>query len=180
MMKHVFMTLLIGFTLPFSGCAQKKQANATTKQTDDVKVVALSDKLNSQQVLETIIKTYKGKVAVIDYWATWCGPCRAAMKQIDPIKESYLKNKKDVAFVYITGETSPLPTWKEAIKTIKGFHYRLSDNQFNNLLKSLGIMGIPTYMIVGKDGKITYDNKQTGGYPGDDVIKEEIDKALGK
>ena len=69
-----------------------------------------------------------------------------------------------------------MATWRDAIKSIKGYHYRLTDSQFGGLLKSLGIMGIPTYMIIDKNGKQVYDNIETGGYPGDDVIKGEIDK----
>ena len=103
-----------------------------------------------------------------------------AMKKIDPIKEQYKKNKKNVVFVYVTGETSPKATWDNAVKNIKGYHYRLTDNQFNTLLKSLGINGIPTYLIINADGSVAYDNISTGGYPGDEIIQAEIDKALAK
>ena len=105
-------------------------------------------------------------------------PLSKALDDADPIKEQYLKDKRPVDFVYITGETSPMATWRDAIKSIKGYHYRLTDSQFSGLLKSLGIMGIPTYMIIDKNGKQVYDNIETGGYPGDDVIKGEIDKVL--
>jgi hypothetical protein len=70
--------------------------------------------------------------------------------------------------------------WNVAIPKIQGFHYRLSKLQLNNLLQHLGIQGIPSYMIINKDGTKAYDNIAEGGYPGDDVIKSEIDKALTK
>ena len=117
---------------------------------------------------------------MIDFWATWCGPCMAAMKSIDPIKEKYLKDKKKVSFVYVTGETSPLADFNKAIPSIKGYHYRLSNAQFKALMSSLGIRGIPSYMIVNKDGSKAYDNIAQGGYPGDDIIIAEVDKALAK
>ncbi len=136
--------------------------------------------LEDTKVLDNIKLNFKGKVAVIDFWATWCGPCMQAMKKIDPIKEQYKKDKKNVAFVYVTGETSPKAAWDAAIKNIKGYHYRLTDSQYDTLLKGLGIKGIPTYMILNTDGSVAYENISSGGYPGDEIITSEIDKALAK
>ncbi|HCE47453.1 MAG TPA: thioredoxin, partial [Prevotellaceae bacterium] len=111
-----------------TGCAQKKtSATATPKKTPGVTVVQVPEKTTNDKLLEAIKKPYKGKVIVIDFWATWCGPCMAAMKQIDPIKEQYLKEKKNVVFVYVTGETSPLANFNAAIPKIKGYHYRLTN-----------------------------------------------------
>ena len=103
-----------------------------------------------------------------------------AMQQIDPIKESYLEKNSPVAFVYITGETSPIEKWQQTIPGIKGYHYRLSDKEFNGLLRSLGIRGIPTYYIADKKGNRVYDNIAQGGYPGDEEIIAQIENALNK
>ena len=179
-MKNILYVLLFALAMPLTGCAQRK-APATKTQapaTPGVTVETVASATAPEQILDVIKAKHKGKVVLIDFWATWCGPCRAAMVQIDPIKEQYLKDKRPVDFVYITGETSPMATWRDAIKSIKGYHYRLTDSQFGGLLKSLGIMCIPTYMIIDKNGKQVYDNIETGGYPGDDVIKGEIDKVL--
>ena len=162
-----------------SSCAQKRTVTPTKKtNTTGGKLVNNPTVTDGKALLEAIKAPYKGKVVVIDFWATWCGPCMMAMKQIDPIKEKYLSAKKDVAFVYVTGETSPIETFNKTYPTIKGYHYRLSKEQFNNLFQSLSIEGIPTYMIINKDGSNAYDNISTGGYPGDDVITSQIDKAL--
>lgn len=180
MKKLLFV--LSALMLTFScGCAQKRTAAPAKKvSTTGVTLVKSPSATDGKALLEAIKAPYKGKVALIDFWATWCGPCMMAMKQIDPIKEKYLSGKKDVAFVYVTGETSPLDAFNKAYPSIKGYHYRLSKDQFNNLLKSLGIQGIPTYMIINKDGSVAYDNISMGGYPGDDIITGELDKALSK
>ena len=113
---------------------------------------------------------------LVDFWATWCGPCRAAMNSIAPIKKELAG--KDVVFLYVTGETSPQNTWQQAIRNISGYHVRLTDFQYRNLFNQLGIMGIPTYMVLDRKGNIVYDNIATGGYPGDDIMKAAIEKAL--
>lgn len=195
-MKRKTLILWIACALiSITGCAKQAQKGAGTANelannseasvaTDDKKSSAIVKTIPAglavDSILPAIIKDYKGQVVLIDFWATWCGPCMMAMKQIDPIKEKYLSEGKKVAFVYITGETSPLEKWQATIPTIKGYHYRLTNNEFNGLLRLLGIRGIPTYYIADKNGQHFYDNIQTGGYPGDDVIQAQLDDALNK
>ena len=118
----------------------------------------------------------KGKFMLFDFWATWCGPCRMAMKEIDAIKPDL--QKKGVQFVYITGETSPQAAWEGMIKNIAGVHYRLTNKQWGELCSSLGIPGIPVYLILNADGSVAYSNLQQGGYPGNEVIQNNVEVAL--
>ena len=120
----------------------------------------------------------KGKVVLINFWATWCPPCRAAMKTVDEIKPGL--QEKGVVFVYITGETSPLEKWNEMIPGISGDHYRLTHQQWGELCRSLNIPGIPAYLILNKDGSEAYSNLSQGGYPGNDVILNNAEVALTK
>ena len=94
----------------------------------------------------------------------------------DAIKPELMK--RGVQFVYVTGETSPEATWTEMIKGIDGDHYRLTKAQWDELCTRLQIPGIPSYMLLGKDGSVAYSNLTEGGYPGNDIIKAEIEKAL--
>ncbi|WP_226995407.1 TlpA disulfide reductase family protein, partial [Candidatus Symbiothrix dinenymphae] len=66
---------------------------------------------SNEKLLGTILANYKGKVAVVDFWATWCGPCLQANKEIKPLKEEL--SGKDVVYIYLTGETSPLSLWRK-------------------------------------------------------------------
>lgn len=145
---------------------------------NNVVIKKIDEKLKGSDILPAIVNDYEGKVVLIDFWATWCGPCRAAMKKLDTIKPEL--QKKGVVFLYVTGETSPLKTWENMIAEIKGHHYRLTNAQWNDLCAQLNIPGIPAYMLLNKDGSVAYSNLSTGGYPGNDILQNNIEVALTK
>ncbi len=106
-----------------------------------------------QSLLQAIVDQYAGKVVVVDIWDTWCGPCRAGMKGMKPIKEE-LKDK-DVVFVYICDESSPIGEWSEMVPEIGGKHYRLNAAQQQQL--QLAKQGIPQYFIFDRKGEKMLD-----------------------
>ena len=144
----------------------KKKTGFTVNETGDV---------SNEDLFPSIISKFRGHTLLVDFWATWCGPCRSANKQILPMKEE-LKDK-DIIYLYITGETSPLGTWKNMIPDIHGEHFRVTDEQWSYLREKFSIRGVPTYFVIDKEGNITY--KQTG-FPGVDTMKEQLMKALEK
>ena len=82
--------------------ANKKKTGFTINEVGDV---------SNEELFSSIISKYRGKVILVDFWATWCGPCRMANKAMLPLKEE-LKGK-DIVYLYITGETSPLENMGE-------------------------------------------------------------------
>lgn len=133
-------------------------------------VKSIDASLSGEDIFKAIVKDYKGKMVLVDFWATWCGPCRAAMKTILPVKEE-LWGK--AAFVYVTGETSPKALWNKMIPEIHGDHYYVTASQWDTLLKQFDAQGIPAYVVVDKDGNVMTSHI---GYPGNDVLKEELSK----
>jgi thiol-disulfide isomerase/thioredoxin len=112
-------------------------------------------------------------VVYVDFWATWCGPCRAGIANIAPLKEE-MKNDS-VVFVYITRETSPLETWKNAIPEIKGEHYRLTNDEWSILSGKFNIAGIPHYTLVNKKGEVV---KPDVGHLNNEELKQLLLKQL--
>ena len=131
-------------------------------------IKTIPESLTGTDIFKAIVKDYKGKKVLVDFWATWCGPCRQAMQTILPVKEE-LWGK--VAFVYVTGETSPKALWNKMAPDIHGDHYYVTAAQWETLLKQFGVQGIPAYVVVGADNEVITKHI---GYPGNDVIKEEL------
>lgn len=126
-----------------------------------------------EKMFDVILAKYKGKVVLVDFWATWCGPCIAAMKTIKPVKDEM--KDKDVVFLYLTGETSPLGTWIQTYPTITGEHFRVSDAQWRYWCTTFEIPGIPCYMIYDRKGNRI---SKYIGFPGVSAVKEDIEKGL--
>lgn len=125
--------------------------------------------VKNEQLLDTIISKYKGKIVVVDFWATWCTPCIKAIKDIQQIKPTL--RDKNVVFLYISSAASPYKLWEEKIKGIEGEHYYLSQSQWNYLYESVMGYSIPTYLFYDKTGKLI---DKAIGYPGNREVLKKI------
>lgn len=93
------------------------------------------------------------------------------MSTIRPLKEQL----HDVVYVYIADASSPVDKWGEMIKTISGVHVRLTKEQAAALAEIYKFSGIPTYFVVNKEGKITY---QKTSFPGVETLREQLVSAM--
>lgn len=94
----------------------------------------------------------------MDFWNTWCGPCAMAMNAIEPYKSKEL-NSDEIVWLYIANTTSPYAEYQKRIQDIKGVHYRLSKEQWDEIAHNkFKIYGIPAYVLVHKDG--TYEFRE--------------------
>jgi len=128
-----------------------------------------------EKLMEAILSKYKGKVVLVDFWATWCQPCMYAIKESHSLKVKF-KDKK-VTFVYITDISSSKELWKKTIQEIGYEHYFLNKEEMESIAfsKKYGFDGIPTYLLFDSNGEL---KEKFTGYPGNDKIQEEIEKLL--
>jgi len=110
-------------------------------------------KVANEDVFPFILSKFRGKPVVLDFWATWCGPCREANEDLKPVKAELAK--KGIVFVYVAGENSPLEDWKKMTPDLHGEHFRLTAKQWDYVRKTFGIEGVPTYFFIDRKGNIT-------------------------
>ena len=99
------------------------------------------------------LKEFKGKVLVIDFWASWCGPCRAEIPHLKQYYEEF-KNNKEVAFLSVSIDAKR-PDWDKAVKEENmPWLQLLAPNGGKEIMESYQFSGIPFIIVLDKDGKI--------------------------
>jgi thiol-disulfide isomerase/thioredoxin len=100
---------------------------------------------------ETVsLSSFAGKVVVLDFWATWCPPCRAA---IPDVKDLIKKYGSDQLVIISLSWDEDEKTWRDFIAKhqMNWIHARDSESQISN---TLGVRSVPTYLVIDGDGFI--------------------------
>jgi thiol-disulfide isomerase/thioredoxin len=110
-------------------------------------------------IFKEIIAPFKGKILLVDFWATTCGPCVYNIKHHKALREKY-KDSPDVAFIFITDEKlSPLSAYARFVEEQELTNaYRLSSDQYRHMRQLFRFYGIPHYVLVDREGKILDDD----------------------
>ncbi len=137
---------------PFYADALSKRRQATANAMNRIKnsIQRIPDVTN-EKLFEAIIAPHKGKVVLVDLWNTWCGPCRAALKRNEPLKENELSDK-DIVWIYIADVSSDINQYNNLISNINGLHYLLNEEQIKYLRSQFEVDGIPYYILVDRKG----------------------------
>jgi thiol-disulfide isomerase/thioredoxin len=143
------------------------------EKTDSVYVMSLD---RQRLTLNEVLEKNADKVVYIDFWASWCGPCRRVIPDSKKLKEKY--SRKDVVIVYLSLDKE-FDHWKKAVieegMEFSDNNYLVINSQTADYLRKLKIGSIPRYLLVDKNGKIAH-NQAPG--PGSQEIKKLIDQYI--
>ena len=126
---------------------------------------------------ETVaFSSFKNKIVVLDFWATWCGPCKAAFPKMKKLIQGY-KTDTNVVFLFIDvfegKDTSKTRLAVTKYMKESGYDFNVLFDEDNNAAKAYKIQAIPEIIIINKKGNIFFIKNYLDAY---DVIALKIDK----
>lgn len=111
----------------------------------------------------------KGKVLVVDFWASWCGPCKAAMPGLDALQNKY---KDELQIIGINGFNDTISKFRGYI-TSKGSAYPHAWDSNETLLKGVKVSAIPHVLVISSDGVVRWQ-----GNPHDKAFRKAVEACI--
>ena len=102
---------------------------------------------------EVTLSKLKGKVVVVNFWATWCPPCRQELKVVEKELINRFKGKD---FVFLPISRGEAKKTVEAFRKQNGYTFPMGLDPKQTIYKKYASNYIPRNFVVGKDGKVIY------------------------
>lgn len=141
MQKRLILSLVILVTAMVTAVAQPKTGTTVPELA-----------LPTQSGTTLKLSSLRGKYVVLDFWASWCGPCMSGMPEM---KKSYAKYKGKVEFLGVNCDDN-VADWKKAVKAAALPWKHVNYNGNIQMMKAFNVSGLPTKIIVDPKGKVVY------------------------
>ncbi|MDY6827926.1 MAG: TlpA disulfide reductase family protein [Pseudomonadota bacterium] len=114
----------------------------------------------------------KGQVVMINFWASWCGPCRQEMPLLDALHRKYQKLGFTLLGVNVEKDTAAARRFISDVPV----SFPVLFDQKNTVSRSFDVSGMPSTVVLDRDGRVRY---QHAGYvPGDETRYSEVVREL--
>jgi thiol-disulfide isomerase/thioredoxin len=145
------------------------------RSTPIVKEKATESAPANPSIQELPSEEMRGKVVLLDFWASWCGPCRMALPRLKQLQAIY---SGDDFMVISVSEDEEEATWRGFVAS----HQMAWTQRFDadsSLLRRYQVSGLPTYVLLGRDGREL--QRYEGEDPGQSILERlgpELKQAL--
>lgn len=134
------------------------EAETETETEAETKIPAIDFTLKDQYGNTHTLSDYKGKTVFLNFWATWCGPCRAEMPDIQKIYETWDQEGEDA--LVVLGIAAPLmgqeTSEEEIVRFLEenGYTYPVVMDTTGEIFMSYGITAFPTTFMIDREGNV--------------------------
>jgi len=119
----------------------------------------------------------EGQIYVLDFWATWCGPCIASIPHVNELSQKHAPDGVNVIGMAIWPREGMIPTDKYVQDRGEEMSYRIAEDNDGKLaeryMKATGSNGIPTIMIINRAGQLVWKGHPMSGF--DEALEAVID-----
>lgn len=155
-LRHLFCSLLISLSL--------------STQADSITAPEFS--LASNQGDTISLSDQRGKVVLINFWATWCGPCRKEMPALEALYQKYQDQGLEILAISVDSD----PVLAETFIAKQDISFPILFDPENQVNTAYHAMAMPTTAIVNQSGQLHYVHQ--GYKPGTEAVYEEHIRAL--
>jgi len=125
------------------------------------------------------LSQFKGKIVILDFWSTWCGPCQQSMPHVESVYQAVKSQGVVVLGICVWDDRAAYDAWLPAHKSQYSFNFAFDragkDTASSIATKLYHVSGIPTTYLIDKDGNVK-DSVVGFGGAGDKRIESALAK----
>ncbi|KPI49131.1 cytochrome C biogenesis protein CcsB [Clostridioides difficile] len=132
--------------------------NSNTGSNDEDRIKSIDFTLTDQYGKTHKLSDYEGKVVFLNFWATWCPPCKEEMPHIEQLYKDYNKNNEDVVILGVASPNLGREGSREHVVNFlkeQGYTFPVALDEDGALAYQYGINAFPTTFIIDKEGYVT-------------------------
>lgn len=127
-----------------------RQGEMTKLTPTDPPVPATETPFEDETGTEHSLADYRGKVVLVNFWATWCAPCREEMPSLERLQAE--KGGEDFAVVTIASGRNPLPAIKKFFEEIGVESLPILLDPRQTVAREMGVLSMPVTVLLDRDG----------------------------
>ena len=160
--------------------ATEAESEEEEEAAEEVKTIpAIDFTLKDQYGNIHTLSDYKGKTVFLNFWATWCSPCRAEMPDIQKLYEEFQQEEEDIVILGVAAPNLGREKSEEGIKGFleeNGYTYPVVMDTEAEAFQAYGINSFPTTFMIDKDGNVFgYIPGQLSEETMRDIIRQTVD-----
>lgn len=149
---------------PADELSVKKAAGALRRLGSPGKSISLTGKTADGKSFS--LDAYRGRVVVLNYWATWCEPCKKDMVALKALHKKYEKHGLSIVSVSLDSDRAEYTNYLRA-NAMPWFHLNEAGGLDGPLATTLGILTLPKMLLIDQRGRVTNRDAHVGGLDAD-------------
>lgn len=158
-MLRIVLVVLYTALLPGANSARADQASAEAVLTEDMRKLVFHAEAKAVPAIGLVdmddaprsLQEWQGKWVVLNFWATWCAPCRKEMPGLDRLAGS--PAGADMAVVTIATGRNPVPALTRFLAEIDAKNLPVLRDPKSQMARAMGILGLPVTVILNPQGQ---------------------------